>query len=69
MDKNIFHIINRGVEKRKIFLANRDYTSFIHNISDFNSVDNALQSYTRQRNDNLTEVRPPSKQLVDIPLP
>ena len=57
------------MEKRKIFLTNRDYTRFIHNISDFNSVDNALQSYMRRRNDNLmevTEVRPPSKQLVDV---
>ena len=62
-------MINRGVEKRKIFLTNRDYIRFIHNISDFNSVDNALQSYMRRRNDNLmevTEVRPPSKQLVDV---
>jgi len=66
-------MINRGVEKRKIFLTNRDYIRFIHNISDFNSVDNALQSYMRRRNANLTEVappsKPPSKQLIDMPLP
>ena len=66
MDKNIFHIINRGVEKRKIFLAN---IRFIHNISDFNSVDNAPQLYVRRRNAILTEVAPPSKQLIDMPLP
>ncbi|OGD67512.1 hypothetical protein A2Z61_00855 [Candidatus Campbellbacteria bacterium RIFCSPLOWO2_02_35_12] len=66
MDKNIFYIINRGVEKRRIFLAN---IRFIHNISDFNSVDNAPQSYMRRGNANLTEVAPPSKQLVDMPLP
>lgn len=32
----IYHIYNRGVEKRKIFLDNQDYFRFIHDLFEFN---------------------------------
>mgnify|MGYP001585595635 CR=1 FL=1 len=32
----IYHIYNRGVEKRNIFLDNSDYTRFIHDLYEFN---------------------------------
>lgn len=70
MKGNFFHILNRGVEKRKIFLDNKDHTRFVHNLYDFNSVVNATQSYSRRREDeaHLTDVaRPrPSDELVDL---
>jgi putative transposase len=34
----IFHILNRGVDKRKIFLTDKDYFRFIHNLFEFNDV-------------------------------
>lgn len=64
--------MNRGVEKRKIFLREKDYLRFTHNLYDFNNVKNATQSYYRRRRVSLTEVAPPSKkerkrkELVDI---
>jgi len=32
----IFHILNRGVDKRNIFLDDHDYFRFIHNLFEFN---------------------------------
>ncbi|MGC8880809.1 MAG: hypothetical protein ACP5OX_00855 [Minisyncoccia bacterium] len=31
-----YHILNRGVDKRKIFLDKQDYFRFIHNLYFFN---------------------------------
>ena len=32
----LYHVLNRGVDKRKIFLCNQDYFRFIHNLFEFN---------------------------------
>ena len=32
----VYHIYNRGVEKRNIFLDAQDYFRFIHNLFEFN---------------------------------
>ena len=32
----IYHVLNRGVDKRKIFLDNQDYFRFIHDLFEFN---------------------------------
>ena len=50
---DIYHIYNRGVEKRNIFLDNNDYFRFIHDLYEFNDTafagkfSNAQQSVTR----------------------
>lgn len=36
---NIYHIINRGVEKRDIFTCDSDYYRFIHDLYEFNDED------------------------------
>lgn len=36
---HIFHTLNRGVDKRKIFLDDRDYFRFIHDLFEFNDED------------------------------
>jgi len=36
VNNNFYHIYNRGVEKRKIFLDKKDYFRFIHNLYEFN---------------------------------
>lgn len=38
----IYHVFNRGVEKRKIFLKNQDYSRFILALEFFNRVDSYL---------------------------
>lgn len=35
-NNSIYHICNRGVEKRKIFLNDKDYYRFIHDLYEFN---------------------------------
>lgn len=37
VDEEIYHIYNRGVEKRKIFLDDKDYLRFIHDLFEFNN--------------------------------
>jgi len=34
-----YHIYNRGVDKRKIFLSNKDYLRFLTSMKEFNQVD------------------------------
>ena len=34
--QEIFHLVNRGVDKRKIFLDKQDYFRFIHDLFEFN---------------------------------
>lgn len=68
MKGDLYHIFNRGVEKRKICLDNKDRIRFVHNLGDFNSIHNAEQSYFRRRIDNPTDVGRPSEQdkIVDV---
>jgi len=66
MKGNIYHLLNRGVEKRKIFLSDVDYVRFAYNLKDFNTKEQTVE-YARRR--NLWEVRPPTspqKKLVDV---
>ena len=36
IENHIYHIYNRGVEKRDIFLDDKDYLLFIHDLFEFN---------------------------------
>jgi len=38
----IYHIFNRGVEKRQIFLNGYDYSRFVHNLFEFNDINPAI---------------------------
>lgn len=57
MEHKLYHILNRGVEKRKIFLSEKDYLRFFHNLNDFNDL-NASLSYNDRR---YLALREPSK--------
>ena len=69
----IYHVLNRGVEKRKIFLDDFDHFRFIHDLFEFNDKEPALNSYYYHQS---SEVRPrkiggqhskqPRKLLVEI---
>jgi len=72
----LVHVLNRGVDKRKIFLDKQDYFRFIHDLFEFNNKDAAnITFYTFQREYNNHDVgrpnihkmeRKPRKMLVDI---
>lgn len=67
----IFHTLNRGVDKRKIFLDDQDYFRFIHDLFEFND-QNPLNNSTyrfRQQFNNIASPyikKQPRKLLVDI---
>ncbi len=69
----IYHIYNRGVEKRDIFIDSKDYFRFIHDLFEFND-EGAVLNVEYRFNSNNMEVEPqyfkeerkPRKLLVEI---
>jgi putative transposase len=62
----IYHILNRGIDKRKIFRDKQDYLRFIHNLfvlNNQNLVNNVFYSFRTGTND---DSRKPRKMLVSI---
>ena len=71
----IYHILNRGVDKRKIFLDKQDYFRFIHDLFELNSqdiVNTTFYSFQKQRPKNNEvqlrkfKIKKPRKLLVNI---
>ena len=62
----LYHILNRGVEKRNVFLTHADYVRFVHNLHDFNSVARTPLPYHERRRyaERLDLIR--SEPLVDL---
>ena len=60
-----YHIYNRGVDKRKIFLENRHYYRFIHDLYEFNDK-NAAINVKRYFERRLMDSRNPSVSRVCI---
>jgi len=70
VNNEIYHIFNRGVEKRNIFSDKKDYFRFIHNLFEFNDEAPALNA-NYHFNPQSMEVEPqytrkPRKMLVEI---
>ena len=67
--EEIYHVYNRGVDQRKIFMEDKDYQRFIHDLFEFNDENNALNAGFRF---NLTtmatrqQYNRPRKLLVEI---
>ncbi|MEK7520600.1 MAG: transposase [Patescibacteria group bacterium] len=58
----IYHVLDRGVDKRKIFLDKEDYFRFIHDLFEFNDKENAdLASYVF--NKQYSDVRRPNIEI------
>lgn len=64
MEGDIFHILNRGVEGRKIFLNKKDYVRFTDNLYDFNNKNEALFPHNYRR--LLAMRKPIEDKLVDV---
>jgi len=64
-----YHVLNRGVDKRNIFLDSQDYARFVHDMYEFNTLAPAL--HVGRYASNMVDIvsRPseaPGKELVDI---
>jgi len=46
---DFYHLINRGVEKRNVFMEDGDYIRFIHNMYVFNDSGSAPNYYVKER--------------------
>lgn len=72
VDKEIYHIYNRGVEKRSIFSGNKDRFRFIHDLFEFNDVNpTSNNNYFLSKSHEYIEVQPryikrPRKLIVEI---
>ncbi len=69
MQGGIYHVLSRGVDKRKIFLDDKDYFRFIHNLFEFNDEAPAANNFFKF-NDIVSRYnekkKQPRKLLVDI---
>lgn len=57
----IYHVYNRGVDKRKIFLDNSDYLRGIHNLFEFNDEKSSINSayfFNTNRNQSMDSRNP-----------
>lgn len=73
VENQIYHIYNRGVEKRNIFLDDKDYFRFIHDLFEFNDQDSVVNVayYFNSKSQKvesryLENERKPRKLLVEI---
>ena len=41
----LLHVLNRGVDKRKIFIDDKDYFRFIHDLYEFNDINNVNTTF------------------------
>lgn len=66
MKGDVFHILNRGVDKRKIFSDKDDYLRFVYNLYDFNDIDNVVESFHYRRVSDMRRPKRPKEELVDV---
>jgi putative transposase len=70
MHTEFYHVLNRGVDKRKIFNDSRDYARFVHDLYEFNSTERVSPNNGRVA--SMMDIRRPSftgregERLVDI---
>jgi len=64
---NIYHVLSRGVDKRKIFSDDKDHLRFIHDLFEFNNIEpvNNLTYYFR-KDIARPYIKKPRKLLVEI---
>jgi len=70
---NIYHALNRGVERRTIFVDTQDYARFVHDLYEFNDATPAGQTHTARTfsSSSMADIRclplkRERKKLVDV---
>lgn len=63
-----YHVYNRGVDKRKVFLTDADFVRFLRGVEEFNAVDpiGSLYAKSFEKKDKLSGSTAKSENLVDI---
>lgn len=65
----VYHALNRGVEKRNLFLDTQDYARFVHNLYEFNDIQpaaNAGRSFGGRKMSDLRNHSFERKPIVDV---
>jgi len=65
MEGDIFHILNRGVDKKEIFYSEKDYLRFAHNLYDFNNTTYSLPYPQRSKVRTIGHAMS-NKMIIDI---
>jgi len=63
---DVFHALNRGVDKRVIFQDNQDYARFVHDLFQFNCTTPANNTTRTSQNDTVSRSVIQGEKLVDI---
>ncbi|MDF1498086.1 MAG: transposase [Patescibacteria group bacterium] len=66
VDSEIYHIYNRGVDKRDIFIKEEDYFRFIHSLYELNDANAVINSGLNCNNNLELETKENRKLLVEI---
>lgn len=65
----LYHVLNRGVEKRQIFMDTQDYARFIHDMFEFNDSKPAGNAYRKFKPGKMMDLGNPSLErdrIVDV---
>lgn len=62
----LYHVLNRGVDKRTIFNNSADHARFVHDLYEFNDESPAPDAYRRSTWDFVSPTSDSRKKLVDI---
>lgn len=69
MEQLFYHTYNRGVEKRKVFLKEKDYFRGVHDLYEFNDTNAVINLKQRLSNNNgyrISIIEKSRKKLVDL---
>jgi putative transposase len=70
LEGEIYHVYNRGVEKRRVFMDDKDYLRFIHDLFEFNDENPVQSSNVRLNTRKPTEAREEdTSQCLEVQLP
>ncbi|OGM91881.1 hypothetical protein A2755_00760 [Candidatus Wolfebacteria bacterium RIFCSPHIGHO2_01_FULL_48_22] len=64
VNEGIYHVYNRGVEKRAIFLDDHDYFRFLYGLHEFNDKHPAYNSYYKESSPELYEAKPRKEYIL-----
>ena len=64
VNKEYYHIFNRGVDKRKVFLDGDDLDRFLQSMDEFNSVAPIGSIYENSFNENDLDIQCPSQEII-----
>lgn len=65
---NVYHVLNRGVDKRKIFLDDKDHYRFIHDLYEFNDINSVNNITHKFRNMDYKDSGSPYNSKIREPL-